>query len=58
MFSDTFAGIAPRTVPMFVLMQLVGGLLGYLLIRALYPNTPAIPIPTTPAVAREVATAP
>ena len=27
---------------MFVLMQLVGGLLGYGLIRGLYPNTPAI----------------
>jgi glycerol uptake facilitator-like aquaporin len=38
MFSDTFAGIAPASAPMFVLMQLVGGLLGYGLIRALYPN--------------------
>ena len=28
MFSDTFAGIAPGSVPMFVLMQLVGGALG------------------------------
>jgi glycerol uptake facilitator-like aquaporin len=38
MFSDTFAGIAPATVPMFVLMQLAGGVLGYGLIRLLYPN--------------------
>lgn len=38
MLSDTFAGIAPTSVPMFVLMQLCGGLLGYGLIRALYPN--------------------
>lgn len=38
MFSNTFAGIAPASVAMFVLMQLLGGLLGYGLIRALYPN--------------------
>jgi len=38
MFSDTFAGIAPASVPMFVLMQLIGGLIGYALIRVLYPD--------------------
>ncbi len=38
MFSNTFAGIAPASVPMFVVMQLVGGALGYVLIRALYPH--------------------
>ncbi len=42
MFSDTFAGIAPSSVLMFVLMQLVGGLLGYGLIRLLYPAPPAL----------------
>jgi glycerol uptake facilitator-like aquaporin len=42
MFSNTFAGIAPASVALFVLMQLVGGLLGYALIRGLYPNSPAI----------------
>ncbi len=42
MFSDTFAGIAPASVALFVLMQLVGGLLGYALIRGLYPNPSAI----------------
>ena len=36
--SDTFAGIAPASVSMFVLMQLIGGVVGYLLIRALYPT--------------------
>jgi glycerol uptake facilitator-like aquaporin len=36
-FSDTFAGIAPASVPGFVLAQLGGGVLGYLLIRVLYP---------------------
>jgi glycerol uptake facilitator-like aquaporin len=38
MLSDTFAGIAPASAPMFVLMQAIGGLLGYGLLRALYPN--------------------
>jgi uncharacterized membrane protein len=38
MFSDTFAGIAPSSVPMFVLMQLLGGLLALGLITLLYPR--------------------
>jgi arsenate reductase len=38
MFSDTFAGIAPSSVPGFVVAQLIGAVLGYVLIRALYPN--------------------
>lgn len=42
MFSDTFAGIAPASVAMFVLMQLIGGVLGYALIRALFPNATAL----------------
>ena len=37
MLSNSFAGIAPASVAMFVLMQLIGGALGYFLIRALYP---------------------
>ena len=37
MFSDTFAGIAPASVPPFIVMQLVGGALGLLAVRALYP---------------------
>jgi glycerol uptake facilitator-like aquaporin len=44
MFSDSFAGIAPSSVAPFVLMQLIGGLLGYALIRALYPNAPAVAV--------------
>jgi len=32
MFSDTFAGIAPGSVPMFLFMQLVGGALALLLL--------------------------
>jgi glycerol uptake facilitator-like aquaporin len=38
MFSDTFAGIAPRSAPMFVLMQVAGGALAFLLVRFLYPH--------------------
>jgi glycerol uptake facilitator-like aquaporin len=36
--SDTFAGIAPSSVPGFVAMQLIGGLLGLLVIRVLFPK--------------------
>ena len=42
MFSDTFAGIAPASVAMFVVMQLVGGALAYGLVRLLYPDAPAV----------------
>ncbi|MDQ6687228.1 MAG: aquaporin [Actinomycetota bacterium] len=36
--SDTFAGIAPGSVAVFVLMQLVGGALAFVLIKLLYPH--------------------
>lgn len=39
MFSDTFAGIAPVSVPLFIAAQLVGGLLGLTLVRYLFPTT-------------------
>ncbi len=38
MFSDTFAGIAPASVPSFVIAQLAGGLAAVFAIRALYPD--------------------
>jgi glycerol uptake facilitator-like aquaporin len=38
MFSDTFAGIAPVSVPAFVAAQLVGGVAAMTVIRALYPD--------------------
>ena len=44
MFSDTFAGIAPGSVPMFVLMQLIGAGIGLLGVRALYPSL-SVPSP-------------
>jgi glycerol uptake facilitator-like aquaporin len=40
MLSDTFAGIKPSSVPMFIVMQLVGALLAFALIRLLYPRRP------------------
>jgi glycerol uptake facilitator-like aquaporin len=42
MFSDTFAGIAPASVPGFVVAQLVGCVCAILVVRVLYPDvTPA-----------------
>jgi glycerol uptake facilitator-like aquaporin len=38
MFSDTFAGIAPASVPAFVVAQLVGGALAIGALRILYPD--------------------
>jgi arsenate reductase len=37
-FSNSFAGIAPTSVPGFVLAQLCGGALGWAVIRLLYPS--------------------
>ena len=39
MFSDTFAGIQPASVPLFVLMQVTGAGLAAALVRVLYPAT-------------------
>jgi arsenate reductase len=36
--SDTFAGIAPGSAPMFIVMQLVGAVAAFGLIRLLYPH--------------------
>ena len=47
MFSDTFAGIAPSSVPSFVGAQVIGGALAVLVIKALYPEV-------TPAEAAEI----
>lgn len=41
MFSNTFAGIAPSSVPEFVAAQVVGGAIGLPLIMFLYPDTPS-----------------
>jgi glycerol uptake facilitator-like aquaporin len=38
MFSNSFAGIEPASVPMFILMQFIGGFLALITVRLLYPN--------------------
>ena len=48
-FSDTFAGIAPASVPAFVLAQVIGAGLGLGLVLVLYPDL------TTPAGAAHAA---
>jgi glycerol uptake facilitator-like aquaporin len=41
-FSDTFAGIAPSSLPGFVVAQLVGGAVGIALARALDPDVTTV----------------
>jgi arsenate reductase len=41
MFSDTFAGIAPASVPGFILAQLLGAAIAIVAIRTLYPDVTA-----------------
>jgi arsenate reductase len=38
MFSNTFAGIAPSSVPSFVIAQILGGAAAILTIKVLYPH--------------------
>jgi glycerol uptake facilitator-like aquaporin len=45
MFSDTFAGISPASALPFIGAQLIGGALGWALVRALYPIAIAPPVP-------------
>ena len=52
MFTASFAGITPASAPLFIAMQLAGGLVGYGLIRVLYPDLAAT---ATAAVARPAA---
>jgi len=40
--TDTFAGIAPSSLPGFVIAQLVGAVLAIALVRILYPNAAAV----------------
>lgn len=41
MFSDTFAGIAPSSATGFIVVQIVGALIGVALVIALYPDAAA-----------------
>jgi glycerol uptake facilitator-like aquaporin len=43
--TDTYAGIAPSSVPAFVAAQVVGGALGTGLAVVVYPRTPSSPCP-------------
>jgi hypothetical protein len=52
MFSNTFAGIAPGAVAVFIAMQMAGAALAYRRIRVLFPTVPAVPIAAA-ATARE-----
>ena len=57
-FSNTFAGIAPASVPGFVLAQLAGGLAALAILWALYPNvTPddaaQVIVPHSPTTSQE-----
>jgi arsenate reductase len=47
MFSNTFAGIAPSSAPSFIGAQIVGGVVGFVAVKVLYPRV-------TPAEAAEV----
>lgn len=38
MFSDSFAGIAPESWPMFAVMQIIGGIVGGVLLMYLWPS--------------------
>lgn len=40
-FTDTFAGIAPSSVPGFIAAQAIGGAVGLGLVRLLYPDAPS-----------------
>jgi glycerol uptake facilitator-like aquaporin len=50
MLSDSFAGIAPSSVPSFVAAEALGGALAFLLVKVLYPGV-------TPAEAADVVVA-
>lgn len=39
--SDSFAGIAPSSVPMFIVMQVLGGVIGFALVRYVFAESGA-----------------
>jgi glycerol uptake facilitator-like aquaporin len=58
MLSNTFAGIAPASVPMFVLMQLIGAAAAVGVVYVLYPDVTAVAgdvvVPHEPSAAERV----
>jgi glycerol uptake facilitator-like aquaporin len=58
-FSDTFAGIAPASVPGFVAAQLAGGVLGLAAVSVLFGPSPVAEEPVVPhSAARQSASQP
>jgi glycerol uptake facilitator-like aquaporin len=59
MLSNTFAGIAPASVPMFLLMQLVGAFAAVVAVHVLYPEVGGVAedviVPHEPTAAERVA---
>lgn len=59
MLSNTFAGIAPASVPMFVVMQLVGGAAAVAAVHVLYPDVATVAadivVPHEPSAAERAA---
>jgi glycerol uptake facilitator-like aquaporin len=57
MFSDTFAGIDPASVPGFIGAQVVGGLVGVVLVRYLFPDVGSaagdVVVPHQPSATRQ-----
>lgn len=47
--SDTFAGIDPADVALFVVFQVIGGAVGWITVRYLYPTNSAAEAATEPA---------
>ncbi len=45
MLSNSFAGIKPSSAPMFIVMQLIGAVIAYGLIRLFYPSASVAPEP-------------
>jgi glycerol uptake facilitator-like aquaporin len=41
MFSNSFAGIAPSSAPLFVVAEVVGGVVGFALVKTIYPGLSA-----------------
>jgi arsenate reductase len=59
--SNTFAGIAPSSVPMFVVMQLIGGAVAVAVVAVLYPDVAVVAddvvVPHEASAAERVGTA-
>jgi arsenate reductase len=54
MFSNTFAGIAPSSAPLFIAAQVIGGVLALLLVRGLYPMVATSGVASTADSVRSV----